>query len=208
MPEPNAVPPGAVPSARALLRSTTIAAASAVVLLLTVVLPAEFGVDVTRVGRLLGLTPMGEIKMALAREAKAHGAGASPQAVPPVAAVEEISSQATPADSVQRSDRTTITLSPNQGREIKLIMRSGARATYAWSTGSGLVNFNTHGEPYNAPSDFYHSYGKGAGVTSDRGALVAAFDGLHGWFWRNVSSSDVTVTLETSGEYQDIRIIE
>ena len=65
---PSAVPAGP-PSARALLRSTVIALVVAAALLLTVVLPAEYGIDPTRVGRLLGLTQMGEIKVRLAREA-------------------------------------------------------------------------------------------------------------------------------------------
>ncbi|MGI9078303.1 MAG: hypothetical protein ACR2G6_13390 [Gemmatimonadaceae bacterium] len=37
-------------------------------LLVTVVLPAEYGVDPTGIGRLLGLAQMGEIKVALAKE--------------------------------------------------------------------------------------------------------------------------------------------
>lgn len=41
----------------------------AAALLVSVVLPAEYGIDPTRVGRMLGLTQMGEIKMRLAREA-------------------------------------------------------------------------------------------------------------------------------------------
>ncbi|HEU0076657.1 MAG TPA: hypothetical protein VFQ76_03350, partial [Longimicrobiaceae bacterium] len=57
----NTPPKNELPSSRALLRSTAIAAATAAVLLVTVVLPAEYGVDPTGVGRVLGLTEMGEI---------------------------------------------------------------------------------------------------------------------------------------------------
>jgi hypothetical protein len=39
------------------------------VVVITCVLPAEYGVDVTGAGRLLGLTPMGEFKRAVAEEA-------------------------------------------------------------------------------------------------------------------------------------------
>ena len=56
------------------MRSTLIAAAVALVLLITVVLPAEYGIDPTRIGRVLGLTQMGEIKVRLAREAAADQA--------------------------------------------------------------------------------------------------------------------------------------
>src|SRR5687768_17723085 len=62
------------PDARTLMRSTLIRAAAALILLVTVVLPAEYGIDPTRIGRVLGLTQMGEIKVRLAREAAADQA--------------------------------------------------------------------------------------------------------------------------------------
>ncbi|NOT09175.1 MAG: hypothetical protein HOP28_13330 [Gemmatimonadales bacterium] len=61
-------------SPRRLLRSTLIALAVAVLLLITVVLPAEYGIDPTGVGRIIGLTRMGEIKTRLAKEAAADAA--------------------------------------------------------------------------------------------------------------------------------------
>lgn len=61
--------PGDLPSSRALVRSTLIALALAAAVLLTVILPAEYGIDPTGVGRVVGLTQMGEIKVRLAREA-------------------------------------------------------------------------------------------------------------------------------------------
>lgn len=69
MPVMNAAPTIELPSSRSLFRSTLIAAAVAIVLLVAVVMPAEYGVDPMGVGRLLGLTEMGRIKVALAKEA-------------------------------------------------------------------------------------------------------------------------------------------
>ena len=34
---------------------------------------------------------------------------------------------------------------------------------------------------------------------------AAAFDGSHGWFWRNRGKADVTVTLRTDGDYAEIK---
>lgn len=65
---------GDLPTTRALVRATAVALAMAVFVLFTVVLPAEYGIDPTRIGRSLGLTQMGEIKMRLAREAAADAA--------------------------------------------------------------------------------------------------------------------------------------
>lgn len=60
-----------LPTFAQLRRSTFIAATSAAVILVTIVFPSEYGVDVTGVGRLLQLTEMGEIKTQLAKEAEA-----------------------------------------------------------------------------------------------------------------------------------------
>ncbi len=68
-PVPTSRPSPELPSSRALVRSTLIALAVAGALLLTAVLPAEYGIDPTGAGRVLGLTQMGEIKVRLAREA-------------------------------------------------------------------------------------------------------------------------------------------
>lgn len=64
-------------SGRKLLGSTAIAFVVAMVLLVTVVMPSEYGIDPTRIGRLLGLTEMGEIKEQLHDEAKADQAAAN-----------------------------------------------------------------------------------------------------------------------------------
>ncbi len=63
-----------LPSSARLFRSTVFALAVAGLLLVTCVLPAEYGVDPTGVGRMLGLTPMGEFKRAAAEEEAANRA--------------------------------------------------------------------------------------------------------------------------------------
>lgn len=60
-----------LPSTRQLLKSTAIAVVAASVILMTIVLPAEYAIDPTGVGRALQLTQMGEIKKQLAIEAEA-----------------------------------------------------------------------------------------------------------------------------------------
>jgi hypothetical protein len=60
-----------LPTSRQLIRSTLIALTAAIVILVTAVLPGEYGIDPTGIGRLLGLAEMGEIKVQLAEEAEA-----------------------------------------------------------------------------------------------------------------------------------------
>ena len=79
-----------LPTSAQLLRSTIMAVISAAVILVTVVLPSEYGIDPTGVGRVLGLTEMGKIKVQLAREAaedaNATAISASGTAPPPASA--------------------------------------------------------------------------------------------------------------------------
>uniref|UniRef100_UPI001FB22381 hypothetical protein n=1 Tax=Vreelandella lionensis TaxID=1144478 RepID=UPI001FB22381 len=78
------------PSTGKLLRSTLMAVVIAVALLISVVLPAEYAIDPTGAGRLLGLTEMGEIKTQLAEEAELDQASVQ-QASEPAAPQEAVS---------------------------------------------------------------------------------------------------------------------
>jgi hypothetical protein len=83
-----------LPSAKKLVKSTIIAAVSAAVVLVTVVMPAEYNIDPTGVGKVLGLTTMGEIKQSLAQESE-NGMG--------MAASNTISSEAASDPNIQSS---------------------------------------------------------------------------------------------------------
>lgn len=69
-----------------LLRATLGSAAAGAAILVLFWLPAEYGVDPTGLGRVMGLTEMGEIKQQLYAEAEAEDAALAAQAIaPPVA---------------------------------------------------------------------------------------------------------------------------
>lgn len=63
------------------------------------------------------------------------------------------------------------------------------------------MNLATHAVPPNAARSFYLGCGTTRGAAADYDSLVAAFDGTHGWFFRNRSGRTVTVTLRAHGEY-------
>jgi hypothetical protein len=202
-----------LPSSKQLLRSTLLAIVIAAVLLVTVVLPSEYGIDPTGIGKMLGLTQMGNIKMELAAEAEKHNsaststpqqpANTSPQVSAPEApsASPAPTHTATPPTAPQKSDETVITLKPGEGLEVKMEMSKGAKAKYEWVSAGGPVNHNTHTDLPNGS----HTYSKGQGVERDSGEITAVSDGYHGWFWRNRNSNDVTITLKTSGDYRSIK---
>lgn len=203
-----------LPTTRQLLRSTVIAIASAAAILVAVVLPAEYNIDPTGIGRALGLAEMGEIKQQLAEEAERDRLMDEQQQSPAAPATGQqssllgeilsglfISSAQAQEVAPARSDTMSITLKPGEGTEVKLIMLDGAQVKFAWTVEGGVVNFDMHGDG----GGNQISYEKGRAVPGAEGVLEASFDGNHGWFWRNRGKADVTVTLKTEGDYSDIK---
>lgn len=227
-----------LPTSAQLKRSTYIAGITASAILAFVILPSEYAVDPTGVGRMLGLTQMGEIKMQLAREAAQETAPtganvelkaqldrietvlqglvsrapASLRTGDPVAAlVEGRTVEARPAapETQQRPaasasewrDEVSFMLPPGQGVEVKLVMEQGARARFHWTANGAVVNYDTHGDGGGRKI----SYEQGRGVPEKVGILEAAFTGNHGWFWRNRSNTNVTITLRATGAYSEMK---
>ncbi len=192
----------ALPSSAQLIRSTVIAAVSAVAILVAVVLPAEYGIDPTGAGRVLGLTEMGEIKQELFEEAEKdkalHSSDGHSSSV-----LDEILSVFVGAAYAQDTwrDELSFSLAPGEAAEIKLVMEEGDSAQYAWITDGGRINFDlhAHGDGQSV------TYEKGRGVKGAEGAILAPFAGDHGWFWRNRDKVDVIVTLQLSGDYAAVK---
>lgn len=211
---------GDLPSTARLLKSTALAAISAGVLLITIVMPAEYGIDPTGIGQMLGLRQMGEIKMSLAEEAAAE-ADLNAQYQAPVqverliasamAKPQQIAQQPAPtpplpipveqAPQIQQ-EQMQVALAPNQGAEIKAVMKKGQVLNYRWESDGGKTNFDVHGDSKKLNIS-YHNYEKGSVIVKEN-SLTAAFDGQHGWFWRNRTGKALTVTLTVTGDYEKL----
>ena len=193
-----------LPSSAQLVRSTAFAATSAVAILVTVVLPAEYNIDPTGIGGVLGLSEMGEIKAQLAEEAEADR-------LLEIEAEEQSSlmndifglfvGTAYAQDAEIWRDETTFTLAPGDSAEWKLVMEEGQTVEYRMLVDGGRVNFDMHGHGGGNSV----TYEKGRGSTGDEGEIIAAFDGEHGWFWRNRDSQPATVTVQVRGEYTEFK---
>lgn len=203
-----------LPTSSQLLRSTGIAIAAAAVILVTVVMPAEYSIDPTGVGGVLGLTEMGEIKAQLAEEAEADRLMLEKEAAEPQSSlspgvldaifglfVGTAHAQEAPVAAPVWTDEITFTLEPGQGTEIKLVMAEGAVAQFDWAVTGGAVNFDTHGD--GGGNEI--SYEKGRSVEANAGDLTAAFSGNHGWFWRNRGDVPVSLTLRVAGAYTEVK---
>ena len=85
---------------------------------------------------------------------------------------------------------------PSEGVDVHLMALRWLGFALTVAAGSALASI--YG------SDLESSLPMGAGgVLGEllRGELVAAFDGKHGWFWRNRTRGPVTITLKVQGNY-------
>jgi hypothetical protein len=158
------------------------------VLLVTVVLPAEYAIDPLGTGAKLGLMQLGETgKQVAALEA---GKGAAAGGVPILA----------PQDKPFTQETVTFQLKPREGMEYKYRLEKGESLLYSWSA-SAPMNTEFHAEPDGAPRGYAQSYEKKDGMNGASGTLTAPFPGIHGWYWQNTTDQNQTVTLTTAGYY-------
>ncbi|SUZ32616.1 hypothetical protein ROE7235_02377 [Roseibaca ekhonensis] len=195
-----------LPTKAQLFRSSVIAGIGAVVILVTIYLPAEHAIDPTGVGRVLGLTEMGEIKLELAAEAEEDrlldeqlGQDQSSSVLDAVFGLFIGTAHAQEAQEVWR-DEVTFTLEPGASAEVKMTMEAGNVVEYAWTATGGRINFDLHAHGGGESID----YERGRGETAGEGSIEAPFAGNHGWFWRNRDSTAITITIQLRGDYSEI----
>jgi len=180
-----------LPSTSKLIKSTIIAIGIATIILVTTVLPAEYGIDPTGAGELLGLKKMGEIKESLSEKAIADKSGSVGKSASNI--------DLKPSNYISQNGEITISFKPNEGRELKVTMLKGEEMKYNWHTDGEEIYFAAHtdsGEP--------HDYSEGT-KSSDKGVLRAFCDGRHGWWYKNRTSKVITLTLQVDGKYSDFR---
>jgi hypothetical protein len=182
-------------SPRTLAKAVGGAAVAAGLALTLFVLPAEANIDPTGLGSLLGLTRMAVEKT---------GASASAAPSQPAAVVAAPDKASIARGGKLRSDSMTIALAPHSGAEVKAHMKTGDSFVFRWESQGGPVKADMHGERVNAPEGEFTSYWVEKQLTAGQGSFTAPFEGIHGWYWRNKGDTPVTVTVKTTGFYQDL----
>ena len=69
------------------------------------------------------------------------------------------------------------------------------------SVDQGTIYYDFHGEHSNDPKNSQR-YREEQETTKSNGTFVAPFDGIHGWFWLNLTGKPQVVTLKMSGYYE------
>jgi len=158
-------------------------------LLVMVVLPAEFAVDPLGTGRRLGLLPLGLIGQQV--DALSRAAASREGAQNAVIAREE---------RPLHEETVSFTIAPRDFVEYKYRLDKGQALLYSWNA-TAAVNCELHAEPDGAPKGYAESYEKQADTREASGTLTAPFSGIHGWYWENSGDQPVTVTLKSAGFY-------
>jgi hypothetical protein len=182
-----------MPSRGGLLLRLGVAALVGFVLTVCVVMPAEYRKDPTGFGKLTGLIALSSPTVAKpvepAADAKAPAADLAP------------SKNAWFYPTEYRTDTVKIPLGPDGEIEYKVAMKAGESMVYSWSVDRESVYYDFHGEPSNDPKHATR-YREEQENTKGNGTFVAPFEGIHGWFWLNLSGKPIVVTLKMSGFYQ------
>ncbi|MEP3211501.1 MAG: hypothetical protein ABJN95_20105 [Maribacter sp.] len=197
-----------------LLKSVIWAFVIGTIVLVTAVLPAEYGIDLLGTGKLFGFsrlyiedTPKEATENNLitlqsdVEILKLKKLG-SPEGVPkPI----EAGNPPPNEQLASRSDSISVLVAAGKGIEYKFRALKLGSIKYDWNTSNNdIVYIDFHGEVYqeNPPEEiFYESYTL-AFSNNMAGTFTAPFEGKHGWYFRNKNDRDVIVTLHLQGQYE------
>lgn len=175
---PGRETPPAPPSRRRLAAGTAVALAVASLLLVAVVMPAEYGIDPLGTGELLGLTGLSGDAPAV----RSDGLVAHPESY--------------------RVDRRTFELPPGAFLEYKFRLEEGDAMLYSW-TATDSVRSEMHSEEDGAPEGTAEFFEVEESTAGRHGSYVAPFSGIHGWYWLNETDDTVRVTLHAAGFFDE-----
>jgi hypothetical protein len=203
-------------SKKAIAAATAIAAVVAAIVLVTAILPAEYGIDPLGTGKALQLTELAKAGATTAAEPAVSAPMRTGEAEPTIQPVVEpatdggaptIKNTYIPQSKGYKLDSREMKLAPNEGMEIKYNMKKGAGLIYSWTASDKLL-FEFHGDPNVKPAgregtDYYETYelDNQAGKDSAHGTFIAPTSGVHGWFWENKTGKEVTLKVMSAGFY-------
>lgn len=177
------------PSSGGIAKAIAISTAAAAAVLVTLILPAEYGIDPLGTGRVLGLTMLSGTADLAPVPPPPEGDALAPTREGPFALY--------PRE--YRYDAREFTLGPYEYLEYKYHLADQATMLFSW-TADGDVLHDFHGDRDGAPANAAESYDSRPRREA-AGSFTAPFSGIHGWYWENPGGSTITVRLTTAGFY-------
>lgn len=157
---------------RTIFITLALSASAGILATVIFVLPAEYDLDPTGLGAVLGIKGMS------GETVSAHSYSSIDMA----------------------NDAVEFPLLPFESIEYKYELTAGDALIYEWHA-EGEVLFDFHSEEEGTDPEEAVSFVIGRDQEG-HGTYVAPFSGLHGWYWENRGEQAVTVRLETSGFYR------
>ena len=195
---------------RQIIKSLIIALIIGAVVLVTAVLPTEYGIDPLGTGKLFGFSKLYQENTPTETKDTSSNLNfekikmeklGSPQSTP------KPSEANNPAPEIQypeSQDTIEVIVPAEKGIEYKFKSLKYGSIKYEWSTDKGIVYIDFHGEvkQENPPKNvFYESYTL-AYSNNMAGTFTAPFEGKHGWYFRNETNEDIVVTIKLNGQYE------
>lgn len=186
-----------LPSSKTLLLSSLIATIIAGFVLVAFIWPAEYGIDLTGLGKRFGL-------IALSGKPKTYPVQAMAIPLPAQNMTDGDCPKSLDNPSTDESkwqNTVMIMIPPKQGLEYKFHLLKDATLEYAWDSDGAELYFDFHGEPKGDTTGYFKSY-KEATDHHAEGQLSVPFEGSHGWYWENKTDQPAIVVLNTKGHYE------
>ncbi|MFT6256305.1 hypothetical protein EGC86_12995 [Shewanella frigidimarina] len=165
-------------SSSTLIKAALSAIVVAGIVLVTLILPAEYNIDPTGIGQKIGVTVLAQ-------------------------AAEPEVQQSVPAEGSNEFQTIEVMVPAGRGIEYKFDMQQFEKMTYEWITDGTALFVDLHGEPKGDTSGYYESYVIATSADM-KGSFTAPFAGSHGWYWKNKSNQPVAVQLLVKGQYKVI----
>jgi hypothetical protein len=165
-------------SSSTLIKAALSAIVVAGIVLVTLILPAEYNIDPTGIGQKIGVTVLAQ-------------------------AAEPEVQQSAPAEGSNEFQTIEVMVPAGRGIEYKFDMQQFEKMTYEWITDGTTLFVDLHGEPKGDTSGYYESYVIATSADM-KGSFTAPFAGSHGWYWKNKSNQPVAVQLLVKGQYKVI----
>ncbi|MEB8330166.1 hypothetical protein OO009_12445 [Flavobacteriaceae bacterium KMM 6897] len=192
-----------------IIKATAISLIVGALLLVVAVLPAEFGIDPTGAGKLLGFSKLyipedsgttNSISNSSTPIIKLEKAGSGPNVARPI----EADNPPSTTQLSTREDETMVVVPAGKGIEFKINMLKYGKLKYEWTTSNAeVLYFDFHGEvkqEIEVEEVYFESFTM-ANSNNMVGTFLAPYEGKHGWFFRNTGDEDVVVNLRLKGQY-------
>lgn len=188
---------------KSLIKQIIIAMVIGTILLVSAVLPAEFGIDPLGIGKLTGFS-----KLYIPENQNTNSFSSTPHETlnmsklgsgKDVPRPKEADNPAPKEQLAIRTDEVSVLVPAGKGLEYKVNMLKYGTLEYDWKTDKGEVYLDMHGE-VKGNHNFFESYL----ITYSNnmtGTLIAPFEGPHGWYFKNNGNQDITVKIHLKGQY-------